>query len=239
MPTPATPPPVAAAARKIVLAAGWNSASGGGEMTRKDLATVFSGKGKASDSPDADPAIIVYPEVPLLTPLAEAKKRLKLEGANVAKIKVTCPGLPAGSLSAQAFTGVFEGGYNKLILVTDNGDQVVSVQLVDETPRQRTPEITDLAGYHTYNFISSRVKGANSLVIKHEVADAAPGVVVVDSALVDPTDNDDSRAGGKPAGKGFTRTPSRGPRTGKVLERSRWFVPVPLLNLILRCVGTR
>ena len=28
-----------------------------------------------------------------------------------------------------------------------------------------------------------------------------------------------------------------GKKTGKVIERSRWFVPAPIVNLILRCVG--
>jgi hypothetical protein len=235
-PTPVAPKP--AEVKKMVLAANWSSPVQGGEMTRKDLATLFGGQGSASESAEGDPSIVLFGEVNFLAPLAVAKKRLQLEGASAFVSKVTCPGLPIGSLTATMFSGVFAGGYNRLYLVTDNAEQVVSILLVDENPRQRSPEVTDTMGYHTYNFINGRSKGNNELVIKHQVAtEGAPrGVVVVESTLVDPTD-------GNPPSKGpasnRTTTAARTPKTGKLMERSRWYVPGPVVNLILRCVGNR
>jgi hypothetical protein len=234
---PAKPAPKAPAARRIALAPNWNSAAQGGEMTRKDLATLLAAHGKASESTEVEGAIIVFPDVPFLMPLAEARKVLKLEGATPSKNKVTCPGLPIGSFSAYAFSGIFLGGFNNLSLVTDNADQVVSVILVDATPRTRSPEVTDLYGYHTYNFISGKVKGTNDLIITHAVTAGTPGVIVVDSALIDPTDNERSTQP-RSSSRSSTKT-ARPQKTGKVLERSRWFVPSPIVNLILRCVGSQ
>lgn len=231
----APPAPIPAETKKIVLAQNWSSSPQGGEMTRKDLAALFGDQGTASESLDGDPSILLFADVPFLAPLAVAKKRLQLEGASASVLRVACPGLPLGSFSAHTFSGIFAGGFNRLTLVTDNADQVVSVLLVDETPRQRTSDITDTAGYHTYNFIGGRVKGTNDLVIKHQIALGGPaGVVFVESMLIDPND------GNPPAKSSSSRTTTTSrSRTGKVMERSRWFVPKPVVNLILRCVGGR
>ena len=248
-PMPAAPAPAApnaalpksANARKIVLAQNWASAPQTGAMTRKDLAMLFSGQGTAADASAADASILVYQDIPFLTPLAEARKRLKLDSSTPSKAKVTCPGLPFDSFSAYAFSGVFEGGYNRLYLVTDNADQLVSALVVDENSRQRTRELDDSFGYHTYNFINNRVKGTNDLIIRHEIATATrPGVVTVESTLIDPNDGapaSSSRPSPRPSStaKATTRTS----RDGKVLERSRWFVPVPVVHLILRSLGSR
>lgn len=246
MPAPAAPaapmaavptPPVAVPAevKKIALAQNWSSAAQGGEMTRKDLATLFGDQGVASENLEGDPSLVLFGDVTFLMPLTAAKKRLQLEGAADQALRVVCPGLPLGSFTAHTFNGIFAGGFNRLTLVTDNADQVVSVLLVDENPRQRTSDLTDTAGYHTYNFIAGRVKGTNDLVIKHQIAPGGPaGVVYVESMLIDPND------GNPPSKTSSTRTTTTSrSRTGKVMERSRWFVPKPVVNLILRCVGGR
>jgi hypothetical protein len=158
----------------------------------------------------------------------------------MARTKITTPGLPVGSLTANAFAGVFPGGFTTMTLVTDNADQVVSVHLTDDNPRQRTEEMTDTSGYHTYNFIAQRTKSAGQLVIKHQVLrEGAPaGVVVVDSLLIDPLAADPA-APPRTTSRSTTRTTPARPRTGKVLERSRWYVPKPLVKIILRSSGNR
>ena len=83
-----------------------------------------------------------------------------------------------------------------------------------------------------------RVQGSNDLVIKHEIATGGPaGVVVVDSSLIDPEPLPKTSSSNRPGTT--TKSTARTPRTGKVLDRSRWYVPVPVVNLILRCVGNR
>lgn len=232
---PSTPKP--AETKKIALGANWSSATQGGEMMRKDLALLFGGAGAASESAEGDPSVVLFADVPFLSPLAVARKRLQLDSSTPSVTKVTSPGLPLGSFSAHAFSGVFAGGFNRLYLITDNANQVVSVLLVDENTRQRTSDLADSMGYHTYNFIGGRVKGSNELVVKHQLATSAPrGVAVVESMLIDP---DDRAAPAKPSTTTRTAPASRTARTGKVMERSRWFVPEPVVNLILRCVGNR
>lgn len=241
---PATPvmrepePPAPQAGSKIMLASNWNSPGQGGSMTRKDIAKLFGASGTPSDRLEGDPTIEVYPGITFLAPLTVARKQLRLEGVSGSKVRVSTPGLPQNSLSAHGFSGVFLGGFTRIFLVTDHADQIVSVLLVDENTRMRVPNETDTSGYHTYNFVTGGAKGANDLAIRHTIAtDGPPGVLVVDSMLVDPTDPED-----RPPIRVGSRTSSRSttyskPKTGKVLERSRWFVPVPIVNLILHCVG--
>lgn len=242
-PAPAAPPtpqpkplPVTKLSRssagKITLAGNWSSTTQGAEMTRKDLARLFGSAGTASEAVEVDTTLEIYPGVRMLAPLIEAKKSLHLEGLTSSKMRVFTPGLPPGSLSATTFSGIFPGGYGQLTLVTDIGDQVVSVLLLDASPRALTPNEVDTNGYHTFNFVTGKVKGSSDLAIRHRLIteDAPPGVVVVDSLLVDPADHE------KRTGKGKSSSPTL-PKNGRVLERSRWFVPEPLVNIILRCIG--
>lgn len=225
-------------AGKIELPSGWSNTRRGGEGVRKDLARLFGGAGTASENTNVDASMDVYPGIRFLAPLTVAKKQLNLDGMQSTRSKIATPGFPVDSFSANAFSGVFAGGFNKLILITDSEDQVVSVLLIDSSSRTRVPNETDTAGYHTYNFITGGAKATGNLVVKHDIAPSrsAPGVFVVDTLLVDPTDPETpvpSRSS-----KGITRTTSSTkPRTGKVLERTKWFVPAPVVNLILRCVG--
>ena len=200
-------------------------------MTRKDLAKLFGTSGTASEDVTVDTTTEIYPGVSMLMPVAEAKKALRLDGMPSSKSRIMTPGLPPGSLNVTTFNGIFPGGYSQLLLISDNAEQVVSVQLLDGSPRVQTPNEADTTGYHTFNFITGKVKGSSDLVIKHLLAteDAPPGVVLVDSMLVDPT-NGEKRSKGKSASASL-------PKNGKVLERSRWFVPEPLVNVILRCAS--
>jgi len=242
LPPPTTAPlPKPAETRKIALAPNWNSPPQGGEMTRKDLASIFGGLGTPGDSAD-DGTIMVYPDVPYLTPLAQAKKRLQLETTPDAALKVNSPGMPIGSFTVHSFTGIFAGGFNKMNLITDLADQVVSVQLVDDNPRQRSSDVTDTTGFHTYNFINGRSKGTTELVVKHQVVkEGAPkGVVVVETMLLDPNEADPATKGSiKPkTSSSSSSSSSRTPKTAKVSERARWFVPGPVVSLILKCVAS-
>jgi hypothetical protein len=240
-PSPKPTPPPTESIKRIALAANWTNAPQTGDWGRTDLAMLFGSSAASSESPVAEDSIVIYPEVPYLTPLATARRSLHLENTNPSRAKITTPGLPVASLTANAFAGIFPGGYTVLTLVTDSSDQVVSVHLTDSNPRQRTADITDTGGYHTYNFIAQKEKSAGQLVIKHEIVrEGAPaGVVVVDSLLIDPGAPDPTAPPPTKGKSTKSSTAYRQPRTGKVLERSRWFVPKPLVNVILRASGNR
>jgi hypothetical protein len=113
---------------------------------------------------------------------------------------------------------------------------------VDDNPRQRSSDITDSSGFHTYNFINGRSKGTNELVVKHQlVKEGAPkGVVVVETMLLDPNEADPAAKGSsKPKGSSSSSSSAaRTPKTAKVSERSRWYVPGPVVSLILKCTAS-
>lgn len=220
---------------RMMLAANWIGAGQGGEMTRKDLAKLFGTAGTASEETEVDPMIEVYPGIPILTPLTEAKKVFHLEGVPSSQSRITTPGLPQASFNSFTFAGVFPGGYTRLHLIADKADQVVSVLLVDENTRSRIANETDATGYHTYNFVTGGAKATQGHVVRHQIAADSElmDVVVVDSLFIDPRDpeNTSPLRSSKSSSAGATK-----PKSGKVLERSRWFVPVPVVNLILRSV---
>ena len=227
-----------AVVKQIALASSWSPAGRGGELSRKDLAKLFGGCGAASEETKVTAPCEVYPGVPFLSSLNFARKVLKLDGAASTRSKVVTPGLPVGSLTATNYNGIFPGGFDRMFIVTDNADQVVSVLLVDSKTDSRVQNETDTTGYHTYNFIAMRSRATNDIYVKHEIdlENAPEGTVVVNTMLIDPTDPE------TPAPQRSTRSSSGKssnygkPKTGKVMERSRWFVPRQLVNLIMRCV---
>lgn len=230
--TPIVEPVASKTAGTIGLANGWSSNRRGGDMVRMDLARLLGDVGKASDMTTVDTSVEVYPGVKFLTPLNLAKKFLNLDGASAKTTKVTTPGFPADSLSATSFSGVFAGGFSRLYFVTDSQDQIISALVVDSGSRTRVPNETDTDGYHVYNFVTGGAKATGSLAIRHEVkrSKETPGLITVDTLLLDPTDPDTPPA---MRTKSSSRTK---PKTAKVLERSRWYIPAPVVNLILRCV---
>lgn len=234
---PASELPFRKGAGKIALSSSWNGPSQGGELMRKDLAKLFGEVGAASETVDVDSSMDVYPSVPFLTSLEAAKKLIHLDGAPSVTTKIVTSGLPKSSFTAYTFSGVFPGGYNRLALITDTADQVVSVLVVDSGGRARITNEPDTGGYHTYNFITGKAKATNDLAIRHQIIPSTtPGVVIVDTMLVDPTDPDPQQPPTR-SKSGSSKFPSsQKPKTGKIMERSRWFVPTPIVNLILRCV---
>ncbi len=235
-----TPTPTAAAptARKLMLAQNWDAPAQTGAMTRKDLALLFSGQGASSGSATDEAAIVLYGGIPYLEPLAETRKRLNIETAIAANARVTCPGLPAGSFTAHTYSGVFEGGFNRLLLVTDLAEQIVSVLVLDENSRQQVANEPDSTGYHTYNFIQHRVKGSGDLAIRHKIAPGKGGVIIIETMLIDPTEGAKPPTRSTSSRSTTTTTRSTASKTGKVLERSRWYVPAPVADLILRCAAS-
>lgn len=231
--------PSAAPVGKIELGAGWNSARRGGEQTRKDLARLFGDVGSAGETVRVDTSTDIYSGVSFLMPFVNARRILNLDNTPWKKVKVSTPGFPQDSFNAYIFDGVFPGGFTRLYLMADNNDQIVSVLLVDSSGRTRVNNEPDMTGYHTYNFVSNDWKAAGHLTIRHKTTPpgkgaGGSGIITVDSMLIDATDPEVS-ASGRPTKSSFSTTTK--PRTGKVLERSRWLVPVPVVNLILRCVG--
>ena len=227
----------------IVLDAGWATPMQGGSATMKDLGALLSPFAKAAVNLSPSPSLTIYEGVTYLMPLAEAKAKLNLNQKVVPKNVVGCPGFPVSSLYAYAFDGVFEGHFNKLYIVADKADQVVAVELVAETPKRDEVEAPFQAtGWHTYDFINTRTKAMTTLWIDHKPyfqnrngwqkydskyssrqPNAEVGLLRIDSLLMDPASTSSN--------KGY-----KGPNW-KPLKAMRLFLPKPMMELILQCIG--
>ena len=220
----------------IVLSNNWQTPLQGGSTSAKELGSLLSPFYQPNTSLTASKDLIIYEKVHYLMPLEEAKKALGLPSNLTSKAAVAGGGFPRDSLFHYVFDGNFEGQYNKLYLITDKADQVVSVQLVAESPEKSWARYPQESDWHVYNFINSRSKAITRLRIGHFMyyqregwknwssynptySDAKPGatpVVRIDSIVVDP------------GRRGLSSE-------AKYLEAVRWYVPRPLGELIMHC----
>jgi len=242
----AQPPAPAASPTGIALSKDWDSPMQGGSETLKDLGIVLSRFAKPSSTNAPEPSLTLYPGVTYLMPFEQARQALSLRGALSAKTKLACPGFPKDSFFFVAFDGAFDGHYNRLYLVLDRTDQVVCLQLVDETPKKTDNFSTSYTGdYRTYNFVNYRNRATPKLKISHRVFyntsrtggwseiyrdgwvssdQAKTRLFRIDSLLVDPD-------GTVTRNRGYTS------HTSKPLEEVRWYIPLPLAELILQCIN--
>lgn len=214
-------------ANALVLSPSWNTPMQGGTNTMEDLNKLFGSVAKASVNLSGDPSIDVYEGVPYLTPFEQALKPLGITSRPPSKVLIATPGFPRDSLYYYAVDGRFEGQYNRLYVVVDKADQVVSIQLVDETPRDEAVPFSSDYEWSTYNFVNARSKAMSKLKIGHRVfgkdksmwrTEVIPSNVKmfrVDSFLLNPSD--------------------RSTQAADMKEKVRWYVPRPLLELILTC----
>ncbi len=218
--SPRPPPtaPTAQAPPHIVLASLWDTKVQGASETMRDLQRLFAPQAKPSADLNAGTQLMMADGIPYLCPLRLAEERLHVAGRSSTRTLVSCPGFPKGSVYYHSYDGQFEGRYNRMYIVVDSAEQLLSVQLVDESP--------DAAGrmhwdknWLCYNFVNYRVKTMPRLQIAHEVKEVRRDVFRVDSGLHDP---------------GLTKPRHTDPRT---LEISRWYVPRPFVQLILHCIS--
>ncbi len=220
----------------IVLSGNWQTPLQGGGTSAKELGMLLSAFYQPSVSLTASKDIIIFDKVHFLMPLEEAKKALGLPSNVTPKAGVAGGGFPRDSLFHHVFDGNFEGHFNKLYLITDKADQVVSVQLVAESPEKSWVRFPQESDWHVYNFINSRSKAITRLRIDHTIyylrkgwdswssysperSDTRPEatpVIRIDSVLVDP-------------GRRGSSTDAR------YMEAVRWYVPRPLGELIMHC----
>ena len=222
---------------------------GGGSETTRDLATLLADAVTPAANLEPDPSIDIYKGVTYLMPFKEAAEKLGLKTSLVSRNTISCPGFPRNSLYFYTFSGQFDGGFNIMNVVVDKADQVVSIQLVSETPTKGLFERVDWSGpdkgWRTYNFVNYRNKAVKKLKIHHNVDLFAIGKtksdwrywkqyglgpnpvpekfnnIRIETMLMDPT------------AKGST--PYQ-PIESRPLEAVRWYLPVPLAQTILYCM---
>lgn len=143
----------------LTLSPSWNLglSAKNGSLVARDLKEILTGHGEPAADLQAYPELKIYKEVTYLMPVKEATKQLGLT-SNRSKVAVGCPGWPASSFSFFSFDGVFEGHYNRLLMVVDRADRVVAVQLVDEAPKYNRRYRVD-PKWHTYDFVQTQSRG--------------------------------------------------------------------------------
>ena len=207
---------IPSAVKAIVLPSNWASkmgaSSGGSSKTIADLYRLFSNSGTPDATLECPTPINIYEGVSYLMPLNEARIQLKLNSMG-SKSKIACAGLPDG-LYYYSFDGKWEGNYNKLYLVTDQRDQVVSVELVDEDPKGFSGRGYRNPKNHTYDFVNTRVKAMDFMEVAYRLGKSEKNdsnAFAVDLTFINP-------------------------KLSKTLKVAKWYIPQPLVNLILVCV---
>jgi hypothetical protein len=129
------PEPAARSApeRSLTLGSHWQMRLGRGNISHKDTARILSNCG----TPQIDlegKAIDLWGEIEYLMPLNDARQALGLGTSK--KSSVTSSVFPPNSLFQHEFPGNFEDGFTRLYLVTDTADQIVAIQLQDNSSRE-------------------------------------------------------------------------------------------------------
>jgi hypothetical protein len=234
-------PPAAAAGSLtgIVLAKEWSGhlteGAGGQTMKMKDLQDLLSGYGKADRDIDVHPDVTVYEGSPLdpslgsncrityLMPLAQAEKLLFKSRGIVTGGRAVAPGFPDG-----LFMQIYEvraGIYNRLIILTDIAQQVVSLEFKAEGVNYypvSPPFIKLERNWHTHDYMNTQNKGQPGIQIDTRVNDlrSRGGFIVVNMT-----------GGSQPPqiAQPIVLKPARfSPK-----ETSTWYLPEPMISLIL------
>ena len=238
---PPNPAPAAApgSLTGIVLAKEWSGhlteGAGGQTMKMNDLQALLSAYGKADRDIDPHRDVTVYEGSPVdpalgqkcrityLMPLAQAERLLFKSRGIVTGGRAVAPGFPDG-----LFMQVYEvraGIYNRLIILTDLAQQVVSLEFKAEGVNYYpvSPPFTKLErNWHTHDYMNTQNKGQPGLQIDTRVNDlrSSGGYIVVNMTggsllphLVQPVVLKPARFSPK--------------------ETSTWYLPEPMISLIL------
>lgn len=223
----------------LTLDKSWDTPMQGGTNTMDDLAKLFSTVAKSSVKLAADDQIVVYEGIRYLTPIQQAFTALNLGQRLPSKVLVACPGFPRNSFYYYAVDGRFEDGFNRMYLVVDRADQLVSVQLVEESPRGSAQSWGSDADWHTYNFVNARSKSSSTVTVRHRIHLAVGSEWFINNYgnLAYPLNRkttdwtalrlDSWLLAYGPRGSTYKMEPK---------ERVSWFVPRPIVELILTCV---
>ena len=199
-------PNKAATAKKsdgIVLDQNWMPRMNGASVPMRELYALLSHHGKAGEDKGSHPDIEIYGGVHYLDSLESAQKKLGIATKWSARNAIAASGFPQ-TLFWVTYDGKFEGHFNQLQLIVDRSNQVVSVQLVDE--HFHGAHIRH-QGWHTYNFVNSRVNGSSRQSVSASATPYHEGGVIIDAEL-----------------------------NGGSGQNTRWYVPKPLVSLILHCI---
>ena len=188
----------------------------------RDLRNILINHGRPACDLSGDPDLILYMGITYLMPLGEAAKVLQKRVSS--RSIVHTEGFPPDCFFYYKFDGLYDGRFNKLLLVTDSQSQVVAVQLVEETPRG----CCWLKGHSTewklHNIVQCRRKAQPDWLIAYQTARRG-NVLCIDSELIDCGSDGEAH---------HEYSASRGYGSGcRSVECARLYIPQPMIDLIL------
>ena len=191
----------------LSLPPGWNNVLEKGTLVLDELQQLLNGRGNAAVDLGPHPDIVIYKDVHYLDSFNDACAKFGKTAAPQT-VQVTTPGFPERSFTYYVLDGVFDDGYTKLLIVVDLKKQVVAIEFADDAMNQPGGSTWGGNG-KVCDFVRLRMKGVTNWGVFHEVKKSGRGrssCLIIDSLLVGEHKN---------------------------RQRTRLFLPQPIVNLIL------
>jgi len=206
---PAELPP----APRLALQAGWDRVVPSKSQVVDDLYELLFEHGEPVAELEGPRGLVIFDEIRYLMPATEA---LSILGSRTRRRKaVSSPAFPPNSFYYYEVEGDFGEGFTSLQLLTDVKDQVVAVQLADNTTREElwlNPALFSTE-WRAYDFIRGRQRATPKWKIAHEVDDRG-GILCIRTELAD-------------------RDPEGYFQLGASRARVMLLLPKPVVNLLL------
>ena len=191
----------------LSLPPGWNNVLEKGTLVLDELQQLLNGRGNPAVELGPHPDIAIYKDVHYLDSFNDACAKFGKTAAPQT-VQVTTPGFPERSFTYYVLDGVFDDGYTKLLIVVDLKKQVVALEFTEDAMNQPGGSTWGGNG-KVCDFVRLRMKGVTNWGVFHEVKKSGRGrssCLIIDSLLVGEHKN---------------------------RQRTRLFLPQPIVNLIL------
>ncbi len=177
-PQPSTPPASAPSrfapapsGPQIALSPGWRGIPVNAAPVLLDLERAFGGIAQPGEDTSLDTNLVLYRGVHCGMSVRDAERALNVRLGS--RRRIATPGLPAHSLNYFTADGDFGDAFHKLIVVTDQKDQIVAVQLVNEKPDEvmwlDPPSFNE--DIHMIDFIRERKRPASCKAARRATAE--------------------------------------------------------------------
>jgi TonB family protein len=221
-PTVGRPPTASGLAERaptVALQTGYDTRMAGGDITMRELQSIRS-RYCSADVDLSGAGGPLYNGVRYLMDDVEAVRILGLPHTIASRGRVATPGFPRSSLSYSTFDAMFEGQFNRVILVTDARNKVVCMQLVDEHPKSRDePDEEDT--WSTYNFIQPALRASDTMKVGIK-SWRGDDVIAIEARLF----------------QTYTRRVGHKTITDhtELKQKTKLLIPIPFARIILHCV---
>ena len=210
----------------VKLSPYWRAPVPGGELMIKDLRNLLAERAQ----PKAELGVVESREiiagVYYLMPAQEAFKVLG-KRPTAARKGIEAPGFPKQSFYYYELSGTFANDFTSLLLITDSTDQILAVQLSNESMNERPHDGVRDEGFMIHNLVKGRKKPNINCFINYR-GSVTNDMVVLDSRLYDPLAALPRNA------QPWERNQ---PEHMRMKERHILYLPQPIANLLSLCLG--